>query len=296
MGRPWIVGTLTVLTCATFAGRAAGHAIAWRLEVPTVADPPAMARSPQTPPARPDGNRGLAFVDRNLFCSACTSRRADDPPVPGDGDVPATRLPLVLVATSLGAAPQASWATVRNTASGAEGAFGLGARIPGAGVVERIAGTFVWIRGEAGLERIDLLAEVATATPPRDAHTAGAAAGKAAPAWQAQVRQLDDHTWEVDRQLIRDLVGQQARLPGVRMAPATRDGKLTGIRVAYARPDSLAAGLGLATGDVIEALDGHALDSPDALLGAYAGLDGAAAVQVSVTRRGKPVELGYRLR
>lgn len=292
----WIAGALCVLVCVSFVARALGHVIEARyLAEPTAAPlPPAVA--PQPPVVSSSGGgEASALVDRNPFCSDCTT----GPGNPLSPDAVASALPLVLVATSLSADAAASYATLRNLETGAQGAFWVGHRVPGAGVVERVAGTYVWLRTAAGVvERVDLLT-VAAAPPGETTGTGAAKPAADAPAWTARVKKIDDATYEVDRQLIRDLVGggAQAKVPGVRVMPATgKDGTLRGVRISQARKDSLAVGLGLRTGDVIEAIDGKALDSPDVILAAYGELERAAAARVSISRGGKPLEIEYRLR
>jgi hypothetical protein len=289
----WIAGALCVLVCVSFVARALGHVIEARyLAEPTAAPlPPRSAPPPIT--SSSGGGEASALVDRNPFCSDCATGPGDPLSPPG---VAASRLPIVLVATSLAPDPADSYATLVNLESGAQGAFWVGHRVPGGGVIERVAGTYVWLRtGDGAVERIDLLAiAAAPAEPPAPPKPKGDA-----PAWSERVKKLDDATYEVDRQLVRDLVGggATAKVPGVRVMPATgKDGKLRGVRISQARKDSLAAGLGLRTGDVIEAIDGKALDSPDVLLAAYGELERAAAARVSISRGGKPIEIEYRLR
>lgn len=297
----WIAGALCVLVCVSFAARALGHVIEARYLAEPTAHPELLSKGPLPPavalpppiPSSSGGGEASVLVDRNPFCSDCATGPGD-PPSPSDG-VTASGLPLVLVATSLAPDADDSYATLRNLETGAQGAFWIGSRIPGGGVIERVAGTYVWLRTGAGaLERIDLLAVGAA---PEETSPPARPAGDA-PAWTEKVRKLDDATYEVDRQLIRDLVGggATAKLPGVRVMPATgKDGTLRGVRISQARKDSLAVGLGLRTGDVIEAIDGKALDSPDVLLAAYGELERAAAARVSISRGGKPLEIEYRL-
>lgn len=271
----WIAGALCVAVCGSFAGSAVAHVIEERW----LADSTAVPLLPQVVPPETVSPRGVpasSFLDRNLFCSDCRSE-------PGDPHAVTTTLPLVLVATSLGADP---FATLRHLETGVQGAFWTGDAVPGAGVIEHVGGTFVLVRtGTGALARVDLLAiaSASPAAPPPDP--------------EARFRKLDDTTYEVDRQLVRDLVGAQAKVPGVRVTPAQgKDGKLRGVRIAQAKKKSLASELGLRTGDVIEALDGKALDAPEVLLEAYGQLERATQVRLTISRGGKPLEIEYRLR
>jgi type II secretory pathway component PulC len=80
----------------------------------------------------------------------------------------------------------------------------------------------------------------------------------------------------------------------VRLAPVGKDGSLTGIRVAMARDGSLARVLGLQTGDVIESIDGRAIDSA-ATMEIYGRLDDVRRVDLGIKRKGAAQTLTYDL-
>jgi general secretion pathway protein C len=63
-----------------------------------------------------------------------------------------------------------------------------------------------------------------------------------------------------------------------------------------ARKDSLAAAVGLKTGDVIEAVNGTKLTTAEAALAMYGQLETTSMVTVTVQRGGQPVNLEYKLR
>jgi type II secretory pathway component PulC len=291
----WIVGAATVAVCSALAARAAGEVVSARYltDAPRA---PTLARvehapAPPAPGTLPAGNAAL-LVERNMFCSDCGG--AGDPEPPASG-VAASTLPLVLVATSLGRDP---WATLRDTETGAQGAFGIGDRIPRVGPVERVAGTWIEVMNErAGrVERIELLgaAPVAAKAP---ATTKVAEAGTASPEnpYADRVRKIDDHTYEVDRQLVRDLVSG-GKVEGVLIRPVTKDDKLLGIKVMRATPTSVAAAIGLRAGDVIEGIDGAHIDSAQQLVDMLARLDDVHKVHLDGTRRGGALGLDLHLR
>jgi len=297
--RTWIVGALCVVVCAVFAARTAEHLIEARtLDEGTVAPLPAAPRAPSPPVvAAQHGGSGDQLVDRNMFCSTCTPRTGPDAPPATDG-IPATQLPLILVATSLGSQ---SIATIRDTSSGAQGAYGVGDRLPGAGVIEKVGGRSVQFRNDAlgRSERVDLLVVAVADRPSSDTAAVSSPPPARDQAWVDRVRAVDDHTFEVDRTLIRELVaggGTGGQVKGVRIMPMMKDGKLAGVRVLQARPDSLAAAVGLRTGDVLEAVDGTPMTSPDQLLDIMARIDKVSSVVVQGRRAGKPLDLTYRLR
>jgi hypothetical protein len=252
-------------------------------------------------PARAD--RGNALVERNPFCSSCAvgpdDPSIDTPAVAGD-ELPLTSLPLVLVATSLDDDPASSFATVRNAGSGAQGAFTIGERLPGAGPVERIAGRYLVFHNDESnrSEKLALLdvrvadKPVASAAPERG----GAAPARAdSDAFADRVRKIDDTNYEIDRGLIGELVSGGGKVKGVRATPVGKDGKLEGVRLSV-RPDSVGAAMGLHSGDVVRAVGGVGLDSVDKLMSAYARLGDARSVTMDVERAGKPVTITYQLR
>ena len=294
-----VIAAVAVILCGWFASRALaawGPADAGASRAAPVArdvTPPPPARPPQGAPAAQDP---AALVTRNMFCSSCVA--VEDPgPDPGPGV--ARTLPRV-IATHVGAAG-GGWATLE--LGGLAGGFMVGATLPGGGVIERIE------RGAI----IVTFADGATARVPlaNDGAAAGAAGATKEPArgepaqvasrdpWADRVRAVGEHRWEVDRTLIRELVqagtGASATARGVRLQPVSKDGKLAGVRVSAARTGSLASALGLSTGDVIESIDGQAIDSPQVLMRMYDRLGDLRRVDLGVRRKGANVTLTYDL-
>ena len=297
--RFWIVGVATVAVCAALAAQAAGHVVEARYlsdtRRATPLPPPRSPAPPEAAPAAAPDSRATAtaLVERNMFCADCVATA--DVPEPGGGPI-ASSLPLALIATTLGQEP---WATVRDTATGAQGAYGVGDRIPHVGAVERIAGTWIDVRNDAAnrVERVSLLAVVKAAEPGgAAAGTAGGAKPESASAYADRIRKIDDNTVEVDRALVRELVsGGGGTVKGVRITPVTKEGKLAGLRV-ITRPGTLASEVGLKTGDVIEAVDGRRIESAQQLIDMIAKLDDLSSVKFEGTRRGQPLNLELRLR
>ena len=296
--RPWIGVVVCVLVCAVLAAQAVGHVIEAQVLGASRTSPklPVIA-SPEPAPAAPvidRGAQGTSLVARDMFCSTCTAI-VDPKPIPGgDGaGVPLTSLPLVLVATSLGHDPIA---TVRDDHTGSQGAFELGESLPGAGAITRIGATYVDFVNPAASreERVSLLALLA-AQPPQPAP--GPAPAATTDAFADRVRKVDDTHYEVARGLIKDLVGAAGKpVPGVRMMPISKDGKLAGIRVLSARPDSIAGALGLKSGDTLAAVNGVPIDSLDKMLEVYSKIDELNVVAIDGTRQGKPLTFEYKLR
>ena len=74
--------------------------------------------------------------------------------------------------------------------------------------------------------------------------------------------------------------------PSARIAPAL---VLPGIRIWSLPPGSLARAAGLTEGDLITAVNGYTLDTPDAALAAYTSLRQGNAAVVELLRAGRPM-------
>lgn len=301
----WVVGALTVVVCAFFGGRAVAHVVEAKV-LPDAKQAPKVEASPKAkaqPTTAVRSKLGKPLADRNIFCSECLPPApvADAPTnVSADG-VPMTSLPLQLIATFV--SDGYSMATVMNTQTMAQGGYVLGGQIPGAGEVVKISYKHVDFKNASAggrVERISLLSEApapakpapavaaAPSGPPKDDMTAALDSG---------IRKLDDNTFEVDRSLVDKLLANPlAASKGARVTPSIKNGKPNGIKLYAIRPSSIYAKLGLANGDTIHSINGFELDSLDKGLEVYQKVKDANSLQVSATRRGKPVTLNYTIK
>ena len=78
---------------------------------------------------------------------------------------------------------------------------------------------------------------------------------------------------------------------GARVMPAVRDSKPIGFKLYAIRLDSLYGRLGLLDGDLISAINGLDLTSPEKALEAFAQLPSTSRLEVALVRQGKPVTL-----
>lgn len=288
---PAIAATALVLS-AWFAARAI---VAWTRDERPAAPARAAGVTPEPRPAAParvvEPHDAAALVARNMFCSSCKPPGDDGAPPPGGGGTGARHVLPRLIATHVGAGGS-GWATL--AMGGLAGGFVTGATLPGGGVIESIERGAIVVRFADGTERVPLESGVVAtkdpAPPKPDA--------KDDP-WADRIRVVGENRWEVDRTLIRELVqsgtGGSAAAKGVRLQPVNQDGKLAGVRVVAARGGSLAQKLGLASGDVIEAIDGQAIDSPQVLMSMYDKLGDLRRVDLGVKRKGANVTLTYDL-
>jgi general secretion pathway protein C len=203
-----------------------------------------------------------------------------------------TTLPLDLLATSLAGRAADSFATLRNRDTDQQGAYGLGDRVPGAGPLVRINGDYADFENQATgrVERVGLIATAAT--PPAPARPATPSTDPFAD----RVRATGANRYELDASLVRELTSNPTSIRGVRFAPHVEGGQVAGFQLTYAAKSSIAAALGLQRGDVVQAVNGLALSSPDALLEIYGRLRQQTSFSADVLRGGKRVTLSYTVR
>jgi hypothetical protein len=282
--RMWIVTAITVAACAAFAARAAAALLAAETLAPAPRAPARLTVAPAPPiaPARP--GVGDQLVARNMFCSAC------DLAVPGAAGVDLVLVPAVLIETSVGGEPRA---TLRVVASEVQGSWGLGDEVPGLGRLDRIAPQWIELVGPTGRRgRLSLLEPAAG----RGSDTAMSESPPAATPWAGRIRQLDEQTYEVDRDLVRELVGSMTKAGGARFVPIMTDGALKGVRLFGVTATTIPSAIGLKNRDALTSIDGQAVTSPQQVIDLYAKLDQLSSVELSGTRDGKPLVRTLRLR
>lgn len=276
LGRAWLVA---VAACAVLAATMVAALVEAsylgprsRAAALPVATLPAAPKRRASPDAR-------AFVERNMFCSTCA---------PGPGPTDSFDAQASLIAISQSAEPRA---TLRVIASEAQGSWGLGEVVPGLGRIERIG----WV----SIDVVDARGRRATLSLlPAAAGSAGTAipAPAAASEWQGRIERIDDHTFAVERSLVRDLVTGAVRPGAMRILPVTDGGTLTGLRIFGVKDASLPAALGLHNGDVLSAINNKHIESVQTLLDVYAQLDQLSYVELAGKRGDKPLAISLRLK
>ena len=288
--RTWFFALVAVIVCSAFAARAVAALVeADYLAPPTHGSTPPPAGARPSPPTRtkPDAS---GLVARNIFCSTCTPEPG---PGPGPGPTKSTYSgkPAVLIATGVGKDP---WATVRVVESEIQGSFGLGDTIPSVGKVDRIGGVSIDVLDGSGNRGTLSLRETGAATTVSPLAVAQAPAAN--DPFADRIRQLDDHTYEVDRSLVRELVSGAAQPGNMRMTPIVKNGEVQGVRVFGVKPGSAAFAIGMKNGDQITAIDNDPIKNAQQLLDLYAKLDNLTGVELQGMRAGKPLTIALRLR
>ncbi len=297
----WVVGALTVMACAVFAAKATAHIV----EAKFLGDPEHAPKSatprvqrPTTHSATPARTKdGSQLASRNMFCSECTPAVV----VPTDpSSIAQTTLPLQLLATSIGANEDQSYATVVNTESQAQGSYSVGDKLPGAsGPIKTIHYKYVDFENSGRIERV-LLAGAAppvqkpTPQKPQRPHNRR---NDMQAELDAGIKKINDTTFEIDKSLVDKVTANpMAFMRGARIVPAMKNGKPQGIKLYAIRPSSPYAKLGLTNGDTLQSINGFELTSAEKGLEIYAKLREATSLEVDVLRRGKPVTLKYTIR
>jgi hypothetical protein len=282
--RTWLAVLVTVIVCASFAAHAVAALVDAHLDTAHV-PAPLVRHVESAPPARMKLD-GAELVARNMFCSTCS-------PEPGPTSLsPDVFVPdAYLIATSIGRDP---YATILVPATSVQGSFGVGDTVPGVGTITHVGFINVEVTDAIGRTgTLSLLPRTAGGRSERDAATSAPAA---ADPFAGRVRRIDDTTYEVERSLVRDLVGGGVKTGGARVVPQATDGKLEGLRLVGVRPGSPAAALGLQSRDLLQAINGTKIESANTLLGFYAELESLSTVELAGTRNGQPLTLLLRLR
>lgn len=288
----WIVVLAVTLACAALAATAVASLFEASFFGPASqgAKLPATPRAEVTPRVTPDGG---GFVARNMFCSTCT------PGVEVAGAVDSFTPDAILIATSVSDEPRC---TVRIPASEAQGSYGVGDKLPGVGVIDRIGWRSIDVVDDAGRHgTLDLLDQLRQREQLQVAAAArmGAATPDAAAAtdpFEGRVRKIDDHTFEVDRDLVRQLVTGAVKPGGMRIMPISKDGELAGLRLFGVNTTTIANKVGLQNGDTLVAINNNKIKSAQSLLDVYTQLDTLDVVELDGTRGTKPLALTLRLR
>ena len=102
---------------------------------------------------------------------------------------------------------------------------------------------------------------------------------------------------EVDRSLIdKVLANTTALATSARFVPSIKDGKPNGFKLYAIRPGSIFAKIGMQNADLIKAINGLDMSTPDKALEAYSKLKTASHLTVMLERRGENITLDYQIR
>lgn len=111
------------------------------------------------------------------------------------------------------------------------------------------------------------------------------------------VRRTGNNEYAIDRNAIDSVLSNPTALreqaPSV--APYYRDGKAAGFRLNGVRAGSMFSTLGIRNGDVIQSVNGQAMDSPQRAMELYQGLRTAGKIEMVVERGGRQQTITYNV-
>ncbi|MEO5766723.1 MAG: type II secretion system protein GspC [Polyangia bacterium] len=300
----WAIDLLAIAISAVFAARATGVFVESGISRNT----PAFKSAPRvtTDSAAPTTYYSKQVEDilkRNVFCSTCPpilpEPEKDVGPVP-EPQPTRTVLPLKLMAIMFSPPPNDprwSMAVIRDTEQNSAGPFAIGMKIRNA-TVQDIQETRIYLDNGGKPEYLDLIdkpqAEATAAAPP-------AAAAPSTDPFAAEmdkgIKKLSEHTYEVQRGTVDSLLGNMAVLSrAARIVPEVRDGKAAGFRLFSVKPEGPFGKIGLQNGDVIYAINGLEMTSPDKALEIYTKLKTANHLAVALERNGQKITKDYNIR
>jgi general secretion pathway protein C len=298
----WAVDGLIVALCAVFLARASATVIGGKMQISGGAPKPP-SRIATAPTAAPVyGKQVEEILNRNIFCSTCPpilGKPVADTGPPPPAPLQRTSLNLKLLAIMFApppADPRWSVAIIRDNDDKSAGPYTVGSKLRDA-LVDDITEDRVYLNfGNGRIEYLDLLDRPQAAAAP-------AAAAPAAPAdplsaeLDKGIKKIGEHNYEVQRSTLDSLLGNMAALAkGARIVPETKDGKPAGFRLFSIRPDGPFAKIGLLNGDVVSAINGLEMTSPDQALLAYTKLKTANHLSVAIERNGQKITKDYNIR
>ena len=298
----WAVDGLIVVLCAVFLARASATVIGGKMLVSGGAPKPA-ARVATAPTAAPVyGKQVEEILRRNIFCSTCPPiLQTEGGPKQPDAPPPLQRtsLNLKLLAIMFApppADPRWSVAVIRDNDAKTAGPYNVGSKIRDA-TIEDIDDAKVYLDFGGGRhEFLDLLdrPQPAAGAP---AVAAATPADPLAAELDKGIKQLSEHKYEVQRSTLDALTNNMAALArAARIVPEVKDGKSVGFRLFSIRPDGPFAKIGLQNNDVVSAINGLEMTSPDQALLAYTKLKTANHLTVAVERNGQKITKDYNIR
>ena len=297
----WTVDLVAIASCAAILARAASVAI----DLKTMGPPqpaPSLIREPAKPEEEPHPAKNPeAIVRRNIFCSSCPSLSTDglanDSAAARSGEV-RTTLPIVLLAIMDAPPPyQARWsmAVARDTEARSVGVFRLGDTVRGA-TVTGILNRRVYLDNHGRAEYLDLF-EIERAVSSKAFPERSPDLNRQALDLDRGIKVVGEHRYEVQRGTLEAVIEDTGLLSRAgRAMPETRAGRVVGFRLFAVHPDGPLAKIGMRTGDVISAVNGLAITSPERVLEAYGKLKSASHFSVVVERNTQKIAHEYTIR
>jgi general secretion pathway protein C len=297
----WALDLAVIAVSALFAARATGVFVESALSRSTPALKSTRRAVDTSVPATFYGKQVEDILKRNIFCSTCPPILPEPAKESGPAAPPEpvrTALPLKLMAIMFSPPPNDprwSMAVIRDTEKNSAGPYAISSTIRTATVVD-IQETRIYLDNEGKPEYLDLLDKPAAPAAPAAAAPAPSTDPLAAE-MDKGIKKLGEHSYEVQRGTVDTLLGNMAVLSrSARIVPEVRDGKAAGFRLFSVKSDGPFGKIGLQNGDVIYAINGLEMTSPDKALEIYTKLKSANHLAVALERNGQKITKDYNIR
>jgi len=305
----WMVHLVTIALCALFAAQAVGHLVESQLSPPTARKPLSSSPSSEGTMAPASTREITAILDRNVFCSTCEkvvetpTKSAEADGQPADNEPVRSSLNLKLLATMISEEDKAwSFAAIMDPSDGKTRLFAIGNKVSADAVLTDVVERRAYLQNGNRNEYLDLETEqAAAAASPAAAEPVVGIRPTGLSGMEEEVaksiRKTGEGKYEVERSALNKVLANTTLLArSARIVPSVRDGQPNGFKLYAIRPGSLYSLLGMFNGDTINAVNGHAITTPDTALEVYTKLRNASHLTISFTRTGKPVTHEYTIR
>jgi len=297
-----VVDLAVVALCAIFAARATATAIeaGFVSGIPSAKHAPKPSTSPSA--ATVYSKQVEEILNRNIFCSGCPPILGAPEAAGGPAPPPPlqrTSLPLKLLAVMYAPTdPKWSMAIIRDNDDKSVGPYGVGSHIRDA-TIDLIEETRAYLDfGGGKREYLELLDQ--PATPAAAPVAAAPAPGPKDPLTEALdkgVKKTGPNSYEIQHATLDTFLGNMGALSkAARIVPEMKDGKSAGFRLLSIKPDGPFGKIGLQNGDIISAINGLEMTSPDKALEVYTKLKTANHLSVGLERNGQKITEDYNIR
>ena len=175
------------------------------------------------------------------------------------------------------------------------GPFAIGSKVRDATVTD-IQETRIYLDNAGKAEYLDLFEPP---PPPPGAPVAKAPTGDDAFSRELDkgIKQTGPHTYDLQRSTLDAVLTNMSMLSrSARIVPEMKDGKAAGFRLYSVRPEGPFAKIGLQNGDVISAINGLEMSSPEQALTVYTKLRSAGHLSLGIERNGQKLSKEYNIR
>jgi general secretion pathway protein C len=294
----WLVHLLTLTLCGFFAARAAGQYLGGKIAAAgaepvgvrqSVTAPVAVAPTPEAGARDPQ-----TIVARNIFCSTCAPVVASEPErAESPSGLPTrTSLPLRLLATVIDAEDgDDGFAALLDTSSGRTRVAGVGEKLALEARLTAVEERRILLENSGRKEFLPLEEAGAKGREESRPQPLAPAAGA-----QAMVRSVGQGRFEISRDALNQTLSNTAALATqARIMPAQLQGQPAGFMLNQIRPGSFYTQLGFQDGDIIQAVSGKQLRTPEDALQLMTVLRTAQHVTISFQRHSKSITHDYTI-